>query len=114
MHLPTNSILPYNSLTCLSSQFEVAGAERKARFAYGAANNPDFNATFANSGSLLEYALGLSAFGDVNDGNANATLLKYMIEKERLPLELGWQPPTSNITSKTALAMAANIGKYAA
>lgn len=88
----------------------MAAAERSARFAYGEAHNPEFNATFGNTGSLLEYSLGLSAFGDPIKGDANATLLKYMIEKERLPLELGWQPPTTNITTATALAMVQNIG----
>lgn len=87
----------------------MAATERKARFAYGQANNPEFNATFANSGSLLEYSLAISAFGDVTDGNANATLVKYLIEKERLPLELGWQPPTTNITAASAQTMAKNI-----
>lgn len=93
--------------------FEVAGAERKARFEYGAANNPDFNATFANSGSLLEYSLILSAFGDVTKGNANAAQIKYLIEKERLPIELGWQPPTTNITVASAQAMSASIASFA-
>lgn len=100
-------------LTYPTLQFAVAGAERKARFAFGQANNPDFNATFANTGSLLEYSLALSAFGDVTKGDANATLLKYMIEKERLPIELGWQPPTTNITAASAQAMAKAIGALA-
>lgn len=93
--------------------FEVAGKERKARFEYGKANNPKFNETFANSGSLLEYSLALSAFGDVVKGDAKASLLKYLIEKERLPFELGWQPPTTNITVGSAQAMSASIAAFA-
>lgn len=89
--------------------FAVAAAERTARFTYGAANNPDFNATFANTGSLLEYSLILSAFGSLTEGNGNLTLIKYMFENERLPIELGWQPPTENITVASVQAMAAQI-----
>lgn len=89
--------------------FAVAAAERTARFTYGAANNPEFNATFANTGSLLEYALILSAFGSVTDGDGNATFIKYLFEEERLPISLGWQPPTTNITVASAQTMAASI-----
>lgn len=87
----------------------VAAAERTARFAYGTANNPDFNATFANSGTLVEYALIMSAFASTNDGEGNKTLISYMFENERLPLSLGWQPPTTNITVASIQATAAEI-----
>lgn len=90
-------------------QFAVAAAERKARFAYGAANNPNFNATFANSLTLLEYGLILSVFGDATEGNGNVSLITYMFENERLPIELGWQPPTSNITVSTVRTLAASV-----
>lgn len=76
---------------------------------YGAATNPEFDAASAQTSSLLEYSLILSAFGDLVEGNANATLVKYLFEKERLPIELGWQPPTSNLTIADAQAMAAQI-----
>lgn len=76
---------------------------------YGAATNPEFDAASAQTTSLLEYSLILSAFGDPVEGNANATLIKYLFEKERLPIELGWQPPTSNMTIAGAQAMAAQI-----
>ncbi|ORY67524.1 Chloroperoxidase [Pseudomassariella vexata] len=89
--------------------FAVAAAERTARFVFGAAANPEFNATFANSGSLLEYSLMLSAFGDPVEGNANKTLAVFMMENERLPFSLGWTPPTTQITVSTAQAMAAKI-----
>lgn len=92
---------------------EVAAAEWKARMEYGAANNPEFNATFAQSGSLLEYALALSSFGNPTDGNANKTLVMYLFENERLPLSMGWQPPTENITVASAQAMAQAIGALA-
>lgn len=90
--------------------YAVAAAERTARFEYGAANNPEFNATFANQGSLLEYALALSAFGSVTSGDGNKTLIVYLFENERLPLSLGWQPPTENITVASAQAIAGEIG----
>ncbi|KAI3394433.1 hypothetical protein diail_2683 [Diaporthe ilicicola] len=90
--------------------FAVAAAERTARFEYGLATNPEFNATFAQTPSLLEYSLILSAFGDLVEGNANATFIKYLFEKERLPIELGWQPPTSEMTIASAQTMAAQIG----
>ena len=49
----------------------------------------------------------LSAFGDKVEGNGNAAFIKYLFENERLPIELGWQPPTSNMTLAGAQAMAA-------
>lgn len=87
--------------------YAIAAAERNARFEYGAANNPDFNATFANSGSLLEYALIMSAFPTGSDGNK--TLITYLFENERLPFSMGWQPPTDNITVTSAKTIAASI-----
>ncbi|KAL1881212.1 hypothetical protein Daus18300_001063 [Diaporthe australafricana] len=89
--------------------FAVAAAERTARFEYGLATNPEFNATFAQTTSLLEYSLILSAFGGLVEGNGNKTFIKYLFEKERLPIELGWQPPTSNMTILGAQTMAAKI-----
>ncbi|POS79682.1 hypothetical protein DHEL01_v201916 [Diaporthe helianthi] len=89
--------------------FAIAAAERNARFEYGAATNPEFDAVSANAASLLEYSLILSAFGDLVEGNGNATLIKYLFENERLPIELGWQPPTSNMTLAAAQAMAGQI-----
>lgn len=91
----------------------MAAAERAARFAYGDAINPDFNATFASSGSLLEYALILSAFGDLTDGNAKKSYIKYLFENERLPTALGWQRPAENITVAVARAMTAKIAAAA-
>ncbi|KAF4777564.1 hypothetical protein HER10_EVM0003735 [Colletotrichum scovillei] len=87
--------------------FAAAAREIKARFEWGEANNPEFNATFARTGSLLQYALLLSAFGDY--GNANMTLVRYWVEHERLPLRLGWQPPVNNINSTMNRLIAANI-----
>lgn len=73
------------------------------------ANNPEFNQTFASTGSLLEYSLALSAFGDITEGNGNKTLIKYLFENERLPTELGWQRSAENITITSAQAMSAKI-----
>ncbi|KAL2875153.1 hypothetical protein SGCOL_009584 [Colletotrichum sp. CLE4] len=87
--------------------FAAAAREIKARFEWGEANNPEFNGTFARTGSLLQYALLLSAFGDY--GNANLTLVRYWVEHERLPLRLGWQPPVNNINSTMNRFIAANI-----
>ncbi|KAJ0119589.1 hypothetical protein N8I77_012663 [Diaporthe amygdali] len=89
--------------------FAVAAAERTARFEYGLATNPEFNASVAQTSSLLEYSLILSSFGDLVEGNGNATFIKYLFENERLPIELGWQPPTSNLTIAAAQVMAAKI-----
>lgn len=96
-------------LTFCDSKFAVAAAERNARFEFGAATNPEFDAASANSVSLLEYSLILSAFGDLVEGNGNAAFIKYLFENERLPIELGWQPNTSNMTLAGAQAMAAQI-----
>ncbi|KAJ4393414.1 hypothetical protein N0V93_002624 [Gnomoniopsis smithogilvyi] len=90
--------------------FAVAAAERKARVAYGVETNPEFNTTFGTTPSCLEYSLILSAFGDPVEGNGNATFIKYMFEKERIPIELGYQPPSTNITKTSALTMAGKIG----
>ncbi|OHW92609.1 chloroperoxidase-like protein [Colletotrichum incanum] len=87
--------------------FATAAREIKARFEWGEIHNPEFNGTFAKTGSLLQYALLLSAFG--NYGNANKTLVRYWIEHERLPLSLGWQPPVANINSTMNRLIAANI-----
>ncbi|KAK2609840.1 hypothetical protein N8I77_003317 [Diaporthe amygdali] len=86
---------------------EAAAREINQRFEWGEAHNPEFNATFARSGSLLQYALLLSAFGDY--GNANKTLVRFWVEHERLPLSLGWQPPVNPITHDMDNAIAANI-----
>lgn len=93
----------------IAVQFAVAAAERTARFQYGASTNPEFNSTFAQSPSLIEYSLLLSGLGDVTDGNANTTLVKYMFENERLPIELGWQPSATNITVASVLTMVSQI-----
>ncbi|KAI8168236.1 putative sterigmatocystin biosynthesis peroxidase stcC [Colletotrichum sp. SAR 10_70] len=87
--------------------FAAAAREIKARFEWGEKFNPEFNATFARSGSLLQYALLLSAFGDY--GDANKTLVRYWVENERLPLSLGWQPPTKPIIHDMNALIAANI-----
>lgn len=89
--------------------YEVAAAEWTTRMAYGKANNPEFNATFARSVSLIEYALSLSTMGNPTEGNGNLTLIKYFFENERLPLSLGWQPPTDNITVTSIQTMSAAI-----
>ncbi|KAL3418146.1 chloroperoxidase-like protein [Phlyctema vagabunda] len=92
--------------------FAIAGAERTARFNYGASTNPDFNATFAQSGSLLEYSLLLSSFGDPVLGNANKSLAMYMFENERLPFSLGWSAPTTPISVSSARNMSAAIAAF--
>lgn len=73
------------------------------------ATNPDFEAAYGTTPSMLEYTLILSAFGDPVQGNGNATLIKYLFENERLPIELGWQPPSTNITITSALTMSGKI-----
>ncbi|KAF6793050.1 chloroperoxidase-like protein [Colletotrichum sojae] len=87
--------------------FNAAAREIKTRFEWGQKFNPEFNGTFARSGSLLQYALLLSAFG--NYGDANKTLVRYWVEHERLPISLGWQPPVQPITHNMNAAIAANI-----
>lgn len=88
--------------------FEVAATELKARFAYGVATNPQFNATFALNPSLLQYAIVISAFGDAVKGDADLTQIKYLFEKERMPWGLGYVRPTKSfgIASTTAMGLA--------
>lgn len=87
----------------------MAKDERAARFAWAQANNPDFNQTFAEPNTLLEYALALSTFGDAVDGNGNAAYIKYWMENERLPISLGWKTPAKQLTVASAKTMAQAI-----
>lgn len=87
----------------------AAARELKDRFAYGEKYNPTFNATFARTPSLLQYGLMLSTFGNTVTGDGNLTLIRYWIEKERLPLELGWQPSAIELTLPRNQLLAGNI-----
>ncbi|PNS20097.1 Chitin synthase 4 [Sphaceloma murrayae] len=85
----------------------TAGRELAERFAYSSKHNPEFDASFARQGSLLQYALLMSAFGDYSA--LDKGLVRYLFEKERLPLELGWQP-TNKLRYQISLAIALKIG----
>lgn len=52
--------------------FQSVAEEIKARFDYWAQNNSEFNATFAKTPTLFQYALMLSTFGD-----GNKTMIRY-------------------------------------
>lgn len=43
------------------------------------------------------------------EGNAKTAYLKYLIEEERLPTKLGWQPPTKQATWASGQVMAKAI-----
>lgn len=89
--------------------FRVAATELKARFDYGMQFNPEFNATFARTGALLQYGLMMSTFGNTLTGDGNVSLIRYWVEKERLPLEFGWQPSKSELNLPENLLLAGNI-----
>lgn len=92
-------------------QFRVAATELKARFDYGMQFNPEFNATFARTGALLQYGLMMSTFGNTLTGDGNVSLIRYWIEKERLPLEFGWQPSKSELNLPENSLLAGNISE---
>lgn len=87
----------------------AAAKEIKERFDYGEKHNPTFNGTFAKTPALLQYGLMLSTFGNTVTGDGNLTLMRYWIERERLPLELGWQPSTTELTLPTNQLLAGQI-----
>ncbi|KAH6616646.1 Chloroperoxidase [Boeremia exigua] len=87
----------------------AAAKELKDRYAYGEKYNPTFNGTFARTPALLQYGLMLSTFGNTVTGDGNLTLIRYWIEKERLPLELGWQPSAIELTLPRNQLLAGNI-----
>ncbi|KAF7515770.1 heme-thiolate peroxidase [Neopestalotiopsis clavispora] len=89
--------------------FQAAANELKERFDWGEAHNPEFNATFARTSSLLQYALVFGAFGESVQGDAHHDWVKFWFEHERLPFFLGWQPPTAQVNHTNNEAIAASI-----
>ncbi|CAG8973678.1 hypothetical protein HYALB_00002244 [Hymenoscyphus albidus] len=73
----------------------MAAEDLKARFAWSAANNPEFNATHARMPCLLQYGLMLSTFGNIVTGDGNKTMIRYFVEEERFPFHMGWTPCNS-------------------
>ncbi|PYH87754.1 peroxidase [Aspergillus ellipticus CBS 707.79] len=76
-----------------------AATARQARANNSLATNPAYSLT----GSSLQLSYGESAWyliiiGNKSAGIANRTLVEYLFENERLPLELGWTRPQQNVT----------------
>ncbi|EIT75557.1 hypothetical protein BDV35DRAFT_383487 [Aspergillus flavus] len=54
-----------------------------------------YNPTYTFTSSMEQFSLGevaapIIAFGDIQNGKVNRTLVEYFFENERLPTELGW------------------------
>ncbi|GAB1198590.1 hypothetical protein BDV37DRAFT_277155 [Aspergillus pseudonomiae] len=54
-----------------------------------------YNPTYTFTSSMEQFSLGevaapIIAFGDIQNGKVNRTLVEYFFEHERLPTELGW------------------------
>ncbi|RJE19882.1 Peroxidase, family 2 [Aspergillus sclerotialis] len=61
------------------------------------------NPTYTFTSSMEEFSLGevaapIIAFGDIQRGLVNRSLLEYFFENERLPAELGWSRPENVIS----------------
>ncbi|OJJ78689.1 peroxidase family protein [Aspergillus glaucus CBS 516.65] len=70
-----------------------------ARQIQSRASNPNY--TFTSSMeefSLGEVAAPVIAFGDIQAGRVNRSLVEYFFENERLPAELGWSRPEKVIS----------------
>ncbi|KAM0329546.1 hypothetical protein ACHAQA_004855 [Verticillium albo-atrum] len=88
----------------------TAAAARKARLQAAAAVNPEF--TLNADGvqfSLIETALYLSIFGNVNDGNAVTKWVRVMFEQERLPFWEGFTRSEEIITAAGILGLVSKI-----
>ncbi|KAI1636249.1 Chloroperoxidase [Biscogniauxia mediterranea] len=61
--------------------------------------NPNYTFTATTEAfSLGEVSAPIIAFGDMDAGTVNRTLVEYFFENERLPAELGWVRKESEIT----------------
>ncbi|WYZ43363.1 hypothetical protein EsH8_VI_001062 [Colletotrichum jinshuiense] len=74
--------------------------------------NPDytFTATVENF-SLGEIAAPIIAFGDMDAGTVNKTLVEYFFQNERLPSELGWVKKEAVISESDILKVVGMISK---
>ncbi|KAE8373856.1 Chloroperoxidase [Aspergillus bertholletiae] len=87
------------------------GAEaRLARIKTSMATNP----TFDLSGTRLRFSYAQTAtyilvFGDKVSGTVNKSWIEYLFEKERLPVELGWEKRESSISTADLDNMIARV-----
>ncbi|OLN86587.1 putative sterigmatocystin biosynthesis peroxidase stcC 8 [Colletotrichum chlorophyti] len=72
--------------------------------------NYTFTATTENF-SLGEVAAPIIAFGDIDAGTVNRTLVEYFFQNERLPAELGWVKKEAQITQDDILKVVEMISK---
>ncbi|KAI1077102.1 Cloroperoxidase [Whalleya microplaca] len=76
-----------------------------------------FNPTYTFTTTTEEFSLGelaapVIAFGDMDSGLVNRTLVEYFFENERLPTELGWSTKTK-VVSQDDVAKVANMVRNA-
>ncbi|KAI4906599.1 hypothetical protein J4E90_010493 [Alternaria incomplexa] len=69
------------------------------------ATNPNYTFTASTEEfSLGEVAAPIIAFGSLEEGTVNRTLMEYFFENERLPNDLGWTKKSDEITLMNILA----------
>lgn len=104
-----NSVLTYynNSITATIPQ---AAKARYNRIQVEKQRDPQF--TFGVTQLLFqtaETALYLSTMGSPVTGEAPVSFIRSLFEQEKLPYELGWQPPTTPTTIASLVVMLAKI-----
>ncbi|KAF2868647.1 Chloroperoxidase [Massariosphaeria phaeospora] len=73
-----------------------------------------FNPNYTFTKSTEEFSIGevcapIIAFGDVDAGTVNRTLVEYLFENERLPFELGWTTRGEPVDLQRILAVSETI-----
>ncbi|PKS07921.1 hypothetical protein jhhlp_006531 [Lomentospora prolificans] len=72
--------------------------------------NPNYTfSAMAEEFSLGEVAAPIIAFGNMETGTVNRTLVEYFFENERLPTELGWSKRNETVTQQGVQSVAEMI-----
>lgn len=98
----------YSGMT--NATIPVASKARFNRISTEAARDPNFS--YSPVQFILSYgetALYLSTMGDPITGVAPLDFVRSLFEEERLPYELGWQPPKTTTTLASLGAMALEL-----
>ncbi|KAF4303345.1 Deoxyribonuclease TatD-related protein [Botryosphaeria dothidea] len=86
-----------------------ATADARARHVYNMSKiNPEFTITQASLSIMVgESAMMMLVWGSVEEPGANREFFEYFFRNERLPVELGWMPGTTEIGAATAQSLIA-------
>ncbi|KAF4446565.1 hypothetical protein F53441_9792 [Fusarium austroafricanum] len=93
----------------------TAAKARKERLAAAKAVNPEFKLDADGTRfSLIETALYLSVFGNLQDGNAKTEWVKTLFQEERVPFEEGFKRSETMITAAGILGLVAKVAAASA